>query len=716
LDGFDFCGSTAAQMNAATTGQGACAACPATTGTPLGCAAQCPGCVNAMDSYIASCAGNFTALNYETIEAMTGRLDPSGDCALWLNVASRPFAIALCGSAFDHVVQFTQSAANPAVVVDGGQPLGMSTPYACLLANSTTCPAACQADLDMLAGACFATDSVRWDGNGMPGFLNTTGAPNGTLVTPYDAFQLFLNGSASVPTNLLNGVASNTPLPLTLSACAGNNTGVFIFRPPPPSPPPSPPPPSPPPPSPPPPLPPSPPPPSPPPSPPPPSPAPPPPALLALSAPYTVSSSATLAGLSAATFGPAAQAGFSSAMATSLKVDLIAVAVTGVTDVARRRLMSSGATVAFTVSVASASAATSIASGITAVAADSTAFVSALNSNLEAAGLAPCSGVAVSAPVVATPPSMNLSSVDVTAAVASVAAVFDNLSESATIEKQTQLLSSLAGGTVNATLSQEGASTAASLVLAVVSAAPGVVLSTESQNAALDILSSVSSAKIDATSSVGQTIASALDSVVASAVSGGAPNPAALVAVQNVINSLASSQAASLLSNMAATAPGAPPPAPATTNTPTIQTLVQVDPPGSNRLTTQPLTAPGSASAFAPMPEGLLPTTTPLVTQFFSLKFGASANGYRGPCARADQRASAASTDPNAAKTAGGAEGNSGVTRLAFTNADGSPVAVANAATPILFTLPRVSLDAESQAMCTYWDETTKSYPTHGCA
>jgi hypothetical protein len=96
-----------------------------------------------------------------------------------------------------------------------------------------------------------------------------------------------------------------------------------------------------------------------------------------------------------------------------------------------------------------------------------------------------------------------------------------------------------------------------------------------------------------------------------------------LAAVQNVINTLASSQAASLLTNMAAMAPGAPPPAPATTNTPTIQTLVQVDPPGSNRLTTQPLTAPGSASAFAPMPEGLLPTTTPLVTQFFSLKFGA---------------------------------------------------------------------------------------------
>ena len=40
---------------------------------------------------------------------------------------------------------------------------------------------------------------------------------------------------------------------------------------------------------------------------------------------------------------------------------------------------------------------------------------------------------------------------------------------------------------------------------------------------------------------------------------------------------------------------------------------------------------------------------------------------------------------------------------------------VADSVTPILFTLPRVSLDAESQAMCTYWDAATQSYPTHGC-
>ena len=419
----------------------------------------------------------------------------------------------------------------------------------------------------------------------------------------------------------------------------------------------------------------------------PPPPAPPP--ALSFSAGYTVSSSATLGGLSAAMFGPAAQTGFSSAMATSLKVGSDAVAVTGVTDVARRHLLGFGAAVAFTVSVSSASAASGVASGITAVAADSSAFVAALNSNLVAAGLPVCSGVSVSPPVVSAPPALNLSSVDVSAAVSAVATSFTNLSASAAAEKQTELLSSLSAGTANVSFSKEGASAAASLVLAVVSAAPGVVLSVESQSAALNVLAAVSNAKIDATSGVGQTIASALDSVASSAVSGG--NPAALAAVQGVINNLAAGQAASLLENMDMT-PGAPPPAPATTSTPSIQTLVQVDPPGSNRLTTQPLTAPGSASSFAPMPEGLLPTTTPLVTQFFSLKF-----------------------DPNGGSTAGGALSNSGVTRLAFTNPDGSPIPVTNATSPILFALPRVSLDPESQAVCTYWDPLSKTYQTNGC-
>ena len=369
-------------------------------------------------------------------------------------------------------------------------------------------------------------------------------------------------------------------------------------------------------------------------------------------------------------------------MATSLGVDPVAVAVTGVTDVARRRLLGSGAAVAFTVSVTSASAASSISSGITAVASDPGAFVKALNTALISAGVPPCTGVTVAPPVVASPPALNLSAVNISATVTAVTSTFSNLTAAAAVEKQQQLLSSLAVGTMNVSFTKEAASAAASLVLAVVSAAPGVVLSKESQGAALDVLGSIASSKIDATGAVGQTIASALDSVAASAVTS---NPAALAQVQNVLTNLAASQATSLLASLASLAPGAPPPAPATTSTATIQTLVQVDPPGSNRLTTQPLTAPGSPSKFDPMPAGLLPTTTPLVTTFLSLKF-----------------------DPNMTPN------TTGVTRLAFSNADGSEVPVANATKPILFTLPAVNL-TDDQAVCSYWDPDAQEYATHGC-
>ena len=123
-----------------------------------------------------------------------------------------------------------------------------------VLATSGVCPAECQADLDLLAAACHAEDSVPWAGNGLPGALTSAGAPAGTTVTPLQAFQLFANGTASVPTNLQHGVVSADPLPLNLTACKGNKTGVYPYysppppSPPPPSPPPSPPPPSPPPP------------------------------------------------------------------------------------------------------------------------------------------------------------------------------------------------------------------------------------------------------------------------------------------------------------------------------------------------------------------------------------------------------------------------------------------------------------------------------------
>ena len=685
-------------MGAATTGSGACAACPAATGSPQGCAAQCAACVNTFDNYVSSCAGNFTALNYEVLDGMVTRLNASGDCAAWLNAAMRPFAVALCGSAFDHVVQFVESAANPNVVVDPTYG-DMSEPPSCLLADATTCPAECQADLDLLAGACHATDTVRWAGNGMPGFLNATGAPNGTMVSPYDAFQLFANGSASVPTNLQNGVTSSDPLPLTLTACAGNNTGVYAFWPPPPNPPPSPPPPRPPPPSP--------PPPSPPPSPLPPSPPPP-------LAPGLFTSVATVSlgigGFSAATFNDAAQLAFRRGIAAAMALpDVSYVVIRSVTDASSaggRRLTQAAINVALAV-YGDASSSGTLLSSLNALASDPSAIGSALAS----AGLS-VTVLSVSAPVVTVmnsppppqppPPSPPPSVADVTSSIdslfsgnissggvsnATLAAVTSSLAglpPAAAAAAQGQLLSQLA--TLNISGNSEGA---ASLVLAVVTAAPGVILSPQSQANALSILQAVASGPIDVSGTAAQSITGALSAVASSA---SVSNPAALKAVSNVISNLAASQATALLASLDLT-PGAEPPEPSMTTSDSIQTLVMVDPPGSSRLSTKTLTATGSPSVFEPLPAGLLAgATTPVVTKFFSLAF-----------------------DPNAGSSNGSAMNTTGLTRLAFSAPGGAEIPVANAVVPIRFSLPPVNASGDDQAVCSYWDTKALAYATAGC-
>jgi hypothetical protein len=237
----DFCALTVTDLDTATAAGGSCAACGSFTGLAGGCADACPACVNALANYLDACALSFVALNYGALEAYTGLLNSSSDCFDWFSLATRPYAATSCGDAFDHVVQYVQSAAMHTVVVAKGV---MTTPYSCLQATPATCPAECQADLDLLAGACHAEDAVRWVGNGVPGALNAVGTPAGTFVTPLQAFQLFLNGTASVSTNLQNGVSSAAPLPLNLAACTGVTDGVYtMYRPPPPSPPlPSPPP------------------------------------------------------------------------------------------------------------------------------------------------------------------------------------------------------------------------------------------------------------------------------------------------------------------------------------------------------------------------------------------------------------------------------------------------------------------------------------------
>jgi hypothetical protein len=446
VDGVDYCALTIADMDVAVASSGVCASCTAATGHAAGCADACPACVNALNNYADACANNFDALSYATLEAYTNALSASNannDCWHWLSTFSRPYAAAYCGAAFDHIVQYVQSAANAEVDVDGFTGALAVPYYSCLRAG---CPAECQADLDLLASACHAEDVVPWGGNGLPANPSVA-APDGTVVSAYDAFQLFLNGTGSVPVNMAHGVTSATPLPLDLSACAGNKTGLYPdYSPPPPSPPPPPPPPSPlPPPPPPPPPPPSPPPPWPPPPgpsppspllsrlPPPPSPAQPsmspqqsssspppsPPPPFPPGATFLVSSTASLAALTAADFaGATARSSFIATIAAQLGVSAASVSITGIIDgtpaTARRRSVArrsrrsalvadASVDLAFAAEAATYAAATSLVSGITGV--DAAGLTSALN----AAGLA-TTGVVLFAPTLsaagaALPPS-----------------------------------------------------------------------------------------------------------------------------------------------------------------------------------------------------------------------------------------------------------------------------------------------------------------------
>ncbi len=384
-------------------------------------------------------------------------------------------------------------------------------------------------------------------------------------------------------------------------------------------------------------LPPSPTPPTPPPAPPPPPgpPAPPPGETIFGQLQFVISASAALGGYTSATFDAAAKGAFVDGISAMYSVLPSQVAVRRVADApGRRRLRASSVLVDFAVTTASKGDTDALLSRIR------TSSPDALLAALQSSGLTACTGVAVSEPVVeVTVAEADVSAIaDISQATASVTASFAGLDAQTASAQQTAFLGSLSStANVSSIVSAAVAENTASLVLAVVNASAGT-LSVSSQTSALSILNLVASAPINATGGAAQSITSALSVVAASAA---ASNAGALTQVQAVLTSLASSQTSSLVSLLAL---GGEPPAPVSTSSPTIQTLVQIDAPGSSRLTTQPLTAPGSPSSFNPMPPGLLPSNTAVVTQFFSLAF-----------------------DPNGANT-------TGVTRLAFTNADGSPI------------------------------------------
>ena len=92
-------------MDNATSSGGVCASCPSSTGLAVGCANACAACVNVLDDYLAACAGNFTALNYDVLMGFVDRLNATtNDCSDWATLLARPFASSFCGAAFDHVV------------------------------------------------------------------------------------------------------------------------------------------------------------------------------------------------------------------------------------------------------------------------------------------------------------------------------------------------------------------------------------------------------------------------------------------------------------------------------------------------------------------------------------------------------------------------------------------------------------------------------------
>jgi hypothetical protein len=249
------------------------------------------------------------------------------------------------------------------------------------------------------------------------------------------------------------------------------------------------------------------------------------------------------------------------------------------------------------------------------------------------------------------------------------------------------------------TMSATAAANAASLLLALLTAASTDALPLADQATALDILRRITEAPLSAMSD-SQTMALALSAVAPAVIA--SANASALLTMLHVVENLATAQAANLLAQLAAATPATPLLPPATTSAALFQMLVQVDPPGSSRLTTAPITAPGSPSRFEPMLVGAFAGAEDgvIVTIFFSLAW----NPYSGvPTA----------TNSSTPLSPGG------VTRLQFSDADLGPIEVANMSVPIRFTLPAVDdvfSGDDALAVCSFWDVAASVYSTAGCA
>ena len=204
---------------------------------------------------------------------------------------------------------------------------------------------------------------------------------------------------------------------------------------------------------------------------------------------------------------------------------------------------------------------------------------------------------------------------------------------------------------------------------------------------ALSVLSAVAGAGVAVSPAAAQSVANALSSIALAPAAPSSSSSAAATsnfgAVLGILDSLASSQASAL---------AVPGQAPATVSTPSIQMSVSLEDPASSRLLTAPLSAPGSASSFDPLPPAALAAGggAPVAALFLSLAFDAHGGA--------------------------GSNNTGGVTRLAFSSAAGAPLAVSGLATPILFSLPPSALADGQQAACSWWDAAASNYSPAGCA
>ena len=141
-----------------------------------------------------------------------------------------------------------------------------------------------------------------------------------------------------------------------------------------------------------------------------------------------------------------------------------------------------------------------------------------------------------------------------------------------------------------------------------------------------------------------------------------------------------------------------------------IQLVAQLDHSSGNgsRLFSRPITAPGAAATFAPLPAGALAAAGAgsndggaVRTQFVALKF-------------------------NPWDTSGSSGGGQVVgavapslARLSFADAGGEELSVAGLSHPILFTMPAAAalpVDGSAAASCAYWDASARRFNDTGCA